>query len=483
MLKRYGIYKNENISKTIILHLDYNGFWAPLGNLYLSSSSNLIVSRHPLSCIYEYQGFMYCPQCLTRYQVDDVKEYKNCCPSCVECPSCTSILSLSVDKNVFVYTCGYCKWQSDTFDIRGDTKEDLEKQVLEKENNVSERSFQYLLNAYKMADNNFISNKESRSVVNKEDLSHYFHLSSKSNSFAVNNDKALEHWTINDMEDIINNKHKTNHFNVIDESPLYNHLYKDSFDSNSLYDPTQIFSESLNNIPKRVKLLAKQILRCRKDAEENKLNIILQPKTLPLEGDSSQKLHKGKWWMKDASAVHSLPRLCLKRLYSLSDYQNGKGKLVIQITNPKDVPIEIQILNMSSTETESSISNEPNNYRSFLPAQEVDSIVRIVGDSPVLRIGAYEDDLLLDEELSTPNTTSASQTTTNEDNWQMKIHNNTAFVEIPLMISHNQSPETESSSKSFVSELSCLIKVKTILETDESSNYMDLFTKIFIVLK
>ena len=43
-----------------------------------------------------------------------------------------------------------------------------------------------------------------------------------------------------------------------------------------------------NLLPSRVRLKTRRTLRCRRDVEEGKLSILLQPKTLPLEGDSSK---------------------------------------------------------------------------------------------------------------------------------------------------------------------------------------------------
>jgi hypothetical protein len=112
--------------------MDYNGYWAPLEYLYTSSSSRVLVSRHPESCIEEYQGFMYCPQCLTRFQGDEVKEYKNCCVNCLKCPMCTTVpISMFVLENgTHAYRCGYCLWTSETAQLTGVDKSDLEVEII-----------------------------------------------------------------------------------------------------------------------------------------------------------------------------------------------------------------------------------------------------------------------------------------------------------------------------------------------------------------
>jgi hypothetical protein len=54
-------------------------------------------------------------------------------------------------------------------------------------------------------------------------------------------------------------------------------------------------------LPQRTYLRAKKMLRCRRDVKQGKMSILIQPKTFPLEGDSSHKLHQGKWFLKDSS--------------------------------------------------------------------------------------------------------------------------------------------------------------------------------------
>ena len=74
-MTKYGIYHRMCfIKEPCVLHMDYNAWWAPLSSLYFSSSSQLLCSRHPESCIQEIISH-YCPQCLTRYMEEEIKNY------------------------------------------------------------------------------------------------------------------------------------------------------------------------------------------------------------------------------------------------------------------------------------------------------------------------------------------------------------------------------------------------------------------------
>jgi hypothetical protein len=60
-------------------------------------------------------------------------------------------------------------------------------------------------------------------------------------------------------------------------------------------------------LPLRVPLRLKRTVRCRRDVNQGRMTILVQPKPGPLEGDSSQKV-RGTWWVKDSSAIHEVPR-------------------------------------------------------------------------------------------------------------------------------------------------------------------------------
>jgi hypothetical protein len=176
-----GIYQHEDpsiIESPLVLYMDYNGYWAPLSHLYYSSSSRILVARHPQSCIEELQGFMYCPQCLTRFQGDDVKEYGNRCPTCFGCPRCTSVLNIvtsefTEDPQVFL-RCDLCHWVSSSSGIVGADKAALEKMIASKEAHGEQAAaYSKLLQAYQQADLAFIGNRDSKSTIQRHDLSYF----------------------------------------------------------------------------------------------------------------------------------------------------------------------------------------------------------------------------------------------------------------------------------------------------------------------
>lgn len=134
-----------------IIYKDYNEIWAQLSHMYWSTSSNCLVSRHPLSCVDEIISH-YCPHCLTRYMEDEANLYKSRCHSCFQCPLCESVLTLSAKTNITIdssststssssatadnsagkleLVCRYCNWKSH---IQGDDKTDFDVAVIERE--------------------------------------------------------------------------------------------------------------------------------------------------------------------------------------------------------------------------------------------------------------------------------------------------------------------------------------------------------------
>jgi hypothetical protein len=86
-------------------------------------------------------------------------------------------------------------------------------------------------------------------------------------------------------------------------------------------------------------------VRCRKDVEEGKMSILIQPKVFPLEGDSSQKVQRGKWWVKDASAVHEIPSVYITRLPNPQTLLGGEvDVLQLSFSNPKDFPVTVTLV-------------------------------------------------------------------------------------------------------------------------------------------
>lgn len=84
--------------------------------------------------------------------------------------------------------------------------------------------------------------------------------------------------------------------------------------------------------------------------DSGQLSILVQPKLFPLEGDSSQKVFKGKWWVKDSSAIHEIPSIFIIKLPSTSFH-----RINLRIENPKEVAcivtLSSRICSTSCTDT------------------------------------------------------------------------------------------------------------------------------------
>lgn len=96
--------------------------------------------------------------------------------------------------------------------------------------------------------------------------------------------------------------------------------------------------------PVRVRLRSKRTLRCRRDAEMSKMSILLQPRLLPLDGDSSMKIHKGNFFSKDSSAVHMHPCVVITRLPDAVQLLRGQwSRITITISNPRDTDLHVSL--------------------------------------------------------------------------------------------------------------------------------------------
>lgn len=154
-------------------------------------------------------------------------------------------------------------------------------------------------------------------------------------------------------------------------------------------------------MPGRVHLRTKRTVRCRRDFEQGKMSILVQPKQLPLEGDSSMKVHRGRWWVKDLSAIHFVPSVNVLKLPPPSAILSGNlTRVELLLTNPRDFAVSITIqstcVNQRETYNESHPPIKPTlrlQLQPFPPCLlhegEVQPGVKVV-------LGAHEDELLRD---------------------------------------------------------------------------------------
>lgn len=468
--RSWGVYCAEpSVNKSAVLFMDYNGHWAPLEYLYASSSSKVLVSRHPESCIEESQGFVYCPQCLTRFQPEEVKEFGYRCPTCLSCPLCECVLVVRVaDDTLLEYYCDMCNWASRSIGVQGVNRLGLESAFQEKGRQTidsANQAFQALLSAYRTADTQLLANRESRIATKKLDFSDYFYLSAGDDR--ASKVSSASSWRMCDLEDSLAQRSASCPYNPEMDSPLFAFLKgkESSLDSEqelirklasqsyatdllalrqrSLLSPPGTNIMSINALPSRMPLLSKRTLRCRKDVEEGKLSIILQPKTLPLEGDSSQKLQKGKWWLKDSSAVHEVPRLTLRKLTvissSLNEPQHIFAILSITLVNPRSSSLVVRLLRID--ERYEQVAEDPSYalYRRRPPVTSAMEYFDLLEDSPTIEIGAFEDELLIEEEDGAKHVQMRDPDVSNA--WRATVQHNVSFVDIPLTLStyHQQS--------------------------------------------
>jgi ribosomal protein L37AE/L43A len=484
----YGIYEERKLSEPCVLFQDYNGFWSIVSALYWSTSSRILVSRHPFSCIEEIIS-QYCPQCLSRYMDDEIRKFESRCPSCYECPSCSGILRNNSTEGTPMYLCSGCGWEylsgTDSDDTSINTKD----------------IFQSLLKSLKEVELGTSSRPMKKSDTDKR-------------------------WKLADLEASLElklspSKFKGNTLKNIRSSPSE---IKSSKELNCLLERIsrpglqQSFAKEL--LPLRIRLRSKRTLRCRKDVEEGKMSILVQPKLFPLgiklyrlillmlcylsihihftafldiilfsiifyillscnfcsnacyyqlcfvnlEGDSSQKVQRGKWFVKDSSAIHEVPTILITKLPECHAIQKKeKSYLHLKITNPKDFKMKITIKSdistgsrvyrssgSSSDNLEESPSANRGRYAPFslqtkrlqLSAPEIISFT----------VGAFEDELLRDDDdggdgdlgISTNNSTELKELT--EKGYSCVVSHNVAHLVIGLMIFPMREEDAISSS-------------------------------------
>ena len=316
----------------VVMYDDYNGIFAPLAELYWSSSSGVLVSRHPSSSVEEVIS-MYCPHCLTRYMEEEAINYQGRCPVCFQCPQCANVLVTAAiavngeEGSKAALTCSACHYRCGL--AIGADKQDIDAIILE---------------------------KERESLAGEAFLKIQSHLQQR-NADAPSLLPPPPHPPIPAAD--------------LPESPLPS-TETELLDIRQRTRTGWTQPLSLSDcVPPRVKLRSKRTRRCRLDVESSKMSIIAQPKTFPLEGDSSLKIQRGKWWVKDSSAIHEVPRLVITKL-PLGGKNEDEGVLHLELTNPKDIPVTVTLACAAS------------------------SPLQVAGNAAPLEIvlGPYEDELL-----------------------------------------------------------------------------------------
>ena len=311
----------------------------------------------------------YCPACITRFMEDEVALHRDVCPTCKECPICSSTLSVITLEAKAYFECGYCAWRS-TFSAN-DTPS-LHQMVAKMYHSRSHADeFNTLLSSYE--------------VVKKKTLP------------LIKGRPKGDTWKLSDIEKIVeeNNKRKT--FSPLTESLLYRTMKPTATtDTSSIHQLGLLpsFNQRLRYadfqpatvdelLPVPVQLKVKRLVRCRKDVLDGALSIVLQPKTFPLEGDSSHKLQKGKWWVKNSCAAVEIPSIIIRKLPDNTALRKGmSGYLHLLIENPRESSITVRLSQGSKEDAtlalrrplpyprQSWLSTTPKEYSLSLDAKE-----------------------------------------------------------------------------------------------------------------
>lgn len=319
-----------------------NGIWVPQSRMYFSQSSKILVSRHPSEVVEEIL-YTYCPQCYSKFSADDAFENGNVCRSCKLCPSCSGVVVVTTPDTSL---CSSCGWTG----IEG------EKPV-----------------------------PDQAKVFFDQLLSQYSSLSKKKSDKFRKADRIDSRMQIADLErKLAESGTRTHEKDYLSDRNMNADLSRESYRAEG------------------VRLRSKRTVRCRRDIEDGKLNILVQPKPYPLDGDSSMKLQMGDWWVKDSSIIHTLPLITVRSVPTLAQiHANGWGILSLRLRNPKDAPASIRFVRVPhhSSEREYVRINELGDAVHCVASVVATTSPRLNQSAPddeylTIDIEAYEDELL-----------------------------------------------------------------------------------------
>lgn len=358
--------------------------WRPLNNLYYLPTANSLVSQESQNVMEEVIS-QFCPQCFTVYNSEQASQQLNSCMFCTLCLRCNSILSVVEKSDESYFVCRYCTWISKP-QLKASSKSSL----------------------LQACNDHFASSCQATQSVFDNLVSALSRMSKKSSE--NKSEKPLQRQTYDEFEQSVESR-------TIDSLSAIREFHQSSL-SNETYNA--LLSQTPSSIGLcRVPLSTKRTLRI---AEANipsgatgRSNILVQPKTSPLEGDSSMKLQRGKWFFKDTSAVHEVPSLWIR---ALDDSDPQSIRVLVDIRNPKEKAYHATLSIHSLT---SPLSGTPGHRPQCVvaPHRPTDlwSTVAFVWTAPTSQmfpvnadsstmdviascsfpLGAYEDELLLDE--------------------------------------------------------------------------------------
>lgn len=368
------------------VHLcSYRGIWTPQHKVYFSQSSKILVSRHPLEVVEEIL-YTYCPQCFSRFSEDDACDSGNVCPACKQCPRCDGmVVSKSTDSPPVCTTCMFVPTP----------------ETMDATDNLRQEAYAALLAQYQ----------------------------------SLNKKK-----TVSALEAIIDSRWKMSDL----EQKLAENQSKQGETVDILSGHRQGRSED-KSIEKAVgvRLRCKRTVRCRKDLEEGKLNILVQPKPYPLDGDSSMKLQTGDWWVKDSSAIHFIPLITILELPKVDDMANQQwSSMKIRFRNPKDSPAIIRFVyveTIPSAEDYVFVGED-----GTVSVQRSNSILETVNTNDFqFSLEPFEDELLKGEDTQgrASNQPSEPDVVSDAPSCSVIVDGHNAVVKLPVRRSSDSSPD------------------------------------------
>lgn len=369
------------------VHLcSYRGIWTPQHKVYFSQSSKILVSRHPLEVVEEIL-YTYCPQCFSRFSEDDACDSGNVCPACKQCPRCDGmVVSKSADSPPVCTTCMFVP-ASETSIARSNLQQD----------------------AYAAL------------------LTQYQSLTKKKTAHGSEEATTDSRWKMSDLE------HK-----------LADNQSKQGETVDILSSHRQCRSED-ESIEKAVgvRLRSKRTVRCRKDLEEGKLNILVQPKPYPLDGDSSMKLQTGDWWVKDSSAIHFIPFITILELPKEDDMVHQQwSSIKIRFRNPKDSPASIRFVSHETLPLQEDYVFVGGD--GTVSVQRSNSILETVETNDFhFTLEPFEDELLKGEDTQgkSPHQISEPEVVSDAPSCSVVVDGHNAVVKLPVRRSSESSPD------------------------------------------
>lgn len=177
--------------------------------------------------------------------------------------------------------------------------------------------------------------------------------------------------------------------------------------------------------------------------------------------------------MKDASAIHDMPRIVLRSILSSADLARGRGELQVTVSNPRDVAIQIQFFDISSLVPSELPADLHSKYSSNPPLRIFPVQLRLRGDSPVIGVGAFEDELLIEDDNEVE---SKQAEILSINDWHVSVDHNVASINVPVDVF--VSPEASMT----ICELSLMLAVTTTSQGSSVATECKLYTKIIVVV-